>query len=212
MATAFAQTTTTQRAPVYYLDADGNVLDTTPTLTTTPTSSAAATPAGDTTVRSSGSTAVQTSTSTDSIVADRLSDTLGGFRTTSTGQIAENLTQRPVFWNNMTLLDIIQMFVVYAFIIAAALSAIFVFWGGIKLISSGGDQAKVGEAWGVIRWAILGIIITIFSFTIVAIVGRFFNLNLLDYLSFDLIQEHINIIIEKAKGGAADSAGSFIIE
>jgi len=97
---------------------------------------------------------------------------------------------------NMTIMEIVQMFIVYAFIIAAALSAIFIFVGGVSFILSGGNDEKIKSAVNTIRYSIVGLIITILSFTFVIFVGRIFGLNFLDYISFDQIKNSINRLFE----------------
>ena len=96
---------------------------------------------------------------------------------------------------NFSLLDLVQMFVVYAFIIAAALSALFIFIGGISFILSGGNDEKIKQAVNTIRYSIIGLIVTILSFTFVTIIGRMFGLNFMDYLSYQQIKNSINQLI-----------------
>ena len=98
--------------------------------------------------------------------------------------------------NNFTIMDLVQLFIVYAFIIAGALSAIFIFVGGISFILSGGSDEKIKSAVNTIRYSIVGLIITILSFTFIMIVGRIFGLNLLDYVSYEQIKCSINRLIE----------------
>lgn len=88
--------------------------------------------------------------------------------------------------------DLIQMVVVYAFLIAAALSAIFIFVGGISFILSGGNDEKIKQAVNTIRYAIVGLIVTILSFTLVTIVGRMFGFNFLEYISYAKIKNSVN--------------------
>lgn len=97
---------------------------------------------------------------------------------------------------NLTLMDIVQMFVVYAFIGAAALSAIFIFIGGISFILSGGNDEKIKQAINTIRYSIIGLIVTILSFTFVAIVGKIFGLNFMAFLTYDKIKSDINKLVE----------------
>ncbi len=94
--------------------------------------------------------------------------------------------------------ELVQMGVVYAFIIAGALAAIFIFVGGISFILSGGNEDKIKQAINTIRYSIVGLIITILSFTFVAIVGRIFGLNLMDYLSYQKIKDSINQLVSGA--------------
>jgi len=96
---------------------------------------------------------------------------------------------------NYTLMNLIQMVVVYAFIIAAALSAIFIFVGGISFILSGGNDEKIKQAVNTIRYAIIGLIVSILSFTFIVIIGRMFGMDLMAYISFESITNLINKIL-----------------
>ncbi len=96
---------------------------------------------------------------------------------------------------DLGVMELIQMAVVYAFIIAAALSAVFIFVGGISFILSGGNDEKIKQAINTIRYSIIGLIIVILSFTFVTIVGRMFGLNFLDYLKYNEIKNSVNRLI-----------------
>ncbi len=113
--------------------------------------------------------------------------------------------------NNFTLMELIQMFIVYAFIIAGALSALFIFIGGISFILSGGDDAKIKTAVNTIRYSIVGLIITILSFTFAMIVGRIFGLNLLDYISYEQIKCSINRVIQFGEDPTSTSCSKEIL-
>jgi hypothetical protein len=99
-----------------------------------------------------------------------------------------------------TTMDLVQMFVVYAFVAAAALSAVFVFIGGINFILSGGNDEKIKTAVNTIRYSIVGLIVTILSFTFVTIVGRIFGLDFMSYLSYDKIRTSITQLIDTSQG------------
>lgn len=101
---------------------------------------------------------------------------------------------------DLSLIDLVQMLVVYAFIIAAALSAIFIFVGGISFILSGGNDEKIQGAFNTIRYAIIGLIVTILSFTFVTIIGRMFGLDFMSYLSYSDIQARISQLVSTAQG------------
>ncbi|MCF7812078.1 pilin [Candidatus Gracilibacteria bacterium] len=98
--------------------------------------------------------------------------------------------------NNYTMIDLVQLFIVYAFIIVGALAAIFIFVGGVSFILSGGNDEKIKSAVNTIRYSIVGLIVTILSFTFVMIVGRIFGLNLLNYISYEQIKCSINRLVE----------------
>jgi len=125
----------------------------------------------------------------------------------ATGSVPQVVSQLAHY----TVMDLIQIFVVYAFIIAAGLSAVFIFVGGMNFILSGGNEEKIKKAVDSIRYAIVGLIITILSFTFVTIVGRVFGLNFLDYLSYDKIRASIEVIISSAKrdGGSSTNTPHF---
>ncbi len=121
----------------------------------------------------------------------------------NSGSLASPNTQ---LLGELSLIDLVQMFVVYAFIGAAALSAIFIFVGGISFILSGGNDEKIKQAINTIRYSIIGLIVTILSFTFVAIVGRLFNLNFMGFLSYERIKNDINRLVEPF---SADNQSSF---
>lgn len=123
-------------------------------------------------------------------------DTVG--LTGQTGNTIATLSQ-------YTTMDLVQMFVVYAFVAAAGLAAIFVFIGGINFILSGGNDEKIKTAVNTIRYAIVGLIVTILSFTAVTIVGRVFGLNFMSYLSYDKIRTSITQLINSSQTGQPDT-------
>ncbi len=108
--------------------------------------------------------------------------------------------------------EIVMMFVVYAFIIAAALSAVFVFVGGMSFILSGGNDEKVKQAVNTIRYAIVGLIVTIMSFFAVSIVGKMFGFDFMNYISYDQIISQITQLIDTGQqkaGNMNPGAGGF---
>lgn len=115
-----------------------------------------------------------------------------------TGQVGDTIATL----SNYTTMDLVQMFVVYAFIAAAGLSAVFVFIGGINFILSGGNDEKIKTAVNTIRYAIVGLIVTILSFTFVTIVGRIFGLDFMSYLSYNKIRTSITQLIDSSQGNS----------
>ncbi len=103
---------------------------------------------------------------------------------------------------NLSIMDIVQTFIVYAFIIVGALAAVFVFIGGVSFILSGGDDAKIKQAVNTIRYSIVGLIITILSFTFVTLVGKMFGMNLLEYISYQQIKSSIDRLIRTGQSPA----------
>ena len=114
-----------------------------------------------------------------------------------TGQVGDTIATL----SNYTTMDLVQMFVVYAFIVAAGLSAVFVFIGGLNFSLSGGNDEKIKAAVNTIRYAIVGLIVTILSFTFVTIVGKIFGMDFMSYLSYDKIRTSITQLVETSKTG-----------
>lgn len=88
-------------------------------------------------------------------------------------------------------LEIINRAIAYAIIIAGFLSVIFIFFGGISFILSGGQEDKIKQAVSTIRYAIIGLIVTLLAVVIVGFVGKAMGLNIIQYINlgeiFDLI-------------------------
>jgi hypothetical protein len=96
-----------------------------------------------------------------------------------------------------TFAEIANLAVALGIIFAAGLSVFYIFYGGISFILSGGQEDKIKQAVHTIRYAIIGLIVVIFSVAIVAILGAIFNFSFVEYLSWDRITEMINRIIER---------------
>ncbi len=103
------------------------------------------------------------------------------------------------------LIDFINKGIAYAIIIAGILSVIFIFIGGISFILSGGQEDKIKTAVGTIRYAIIGLIITILSVIIVNTVGRIIGLNTIEYINFSEIIELISEISDDIRGTRRDT-------
>ncbi|MEK9166907.1 MAG: hypothetical protein AAB836_01250 [Patescibacteria group bacterium] len=94
---------------------------------------------------------------------------------------------------NYNALEVMNRAIAYAIIIAGFLSVVFIFFGGISFILSGGDEGKIKQAVSTIRYAIIGLIVTLLSVVIVGFVGKALGLNIVKYINlgeiFDLISE-----------------------
>lgn len=87
------------------------------------------------------------------------------------------------------IVEIINKGLAYAIIIAGLLSVIFIFVGGISFILSGGQEEKIKQAVSTIRYAIIGLIITVLAVVIVSTVGKALGLDIIKYINFsDIIQ------------------------
>jgi len=87
--------------------------------------------------------------------------------------------------------EIITQGIAYAILAAGILSVIFIFIGGFSFILSGGDEEKIKKAVGTIRYAILGLVVSILAVVIVGIVGRFIGVDIIRYINFNEVIQNI---------------------
>jgi len=104
-------------------------------------------------------------------------------------------------------LEIINRGIAYAIILAGFLSVVFTFFGGISFILSGGQEDKIKQAVSTIRYAIIGLIVTIFSVVIVAFVGNALGLNVVQYINLGEVFELIGNLTDVNSGGGNYSGG-----
>ncbi len=102
--------------------------------------------------------------------------------------------------SNYDIPDVINKGLAYAIILAGLLSVIFIVWGGFKFILSGGDESKIKGAVGTIRYAIIGLIITVLSVVIVGLAGEFLGLNVVQYLNFNSVIQNVQDIGNSLSG------------
>ncbi len=98
------------------------------------------------------------------------------------------------------LVDIINMGVALAILVAGLLSVFYIFYGGLSFILAARDEAKIKQAVHTIRYAIIGLVVTIFAVTFIAIVGNIFGFNLVSYITWDKIGEMIQAIMDAITG------------
>ena len=105
--------------------------------------------------------------------------------------------------DNYEILEIINRGLAYAIIIAGFLSVVFIFVGGISFILSGGQEDKIKSAVSTIRYAIIGLIITILATAIIGTVGKAMGLDIIKYINFGDIIETITSLT--SQGGSSTS-------
>lgn len=109
---------------------------------------------------------------------------------------------------NVNLPDLINKGIAYAIIVAGFLSVVFIFIGGISFILSGGQEEKIKQAVSTIRYAIIGLIVTILAVIIVNALGKIIGISTTEYISFAQIVQIIQDIGKSVRGGAGGSGGS----
>ena len=105
--------------------------------------------------------------------------------------------------NEFDIIDLANLVVAIAIIIAGALSVFYIFVGGISFILSGGQEEKIKQAVHTIRYAIIGLIVTILSVTIIKIVGYIFGFDLLSLISWQKISLLMSNLIDRIVGGSS---------
>lgn len=102
---------------------------------------------------------------------------------------------------NYDILEILNRGLAYAIIIAGLLSVIFIFVGGISFILSGGAEDKIKSAVSTIRYAIIGLIVTILATVIIGTVGKAMGLDIIQYINFGDIVDTIKGITSSSGSG-----------
>lgn len=103
---------------------------------------------------------------------------------------------------NVDIKVLINKGIAYAIIVAGFLSIVFIFIGGISFILSGGQEEKIKQAVSTIRYAIIGLIVTIFAVIIVNAIGQIIGVNTTEYIRFDEIMNLIRSISQSIRGGS----------
>lgn len=102
-------------------------------------------------------------------------------------------------------IEIINRGIAYAIIVAGFLSVVFIFFGGISFILSGGQDDKIKQAVSTIRYAIVGLIVTVFAVVIVALVGKALGLNVIEYINLGQIFDLVKNITSTAGSSGVNS-------
>lgn len=106
--------------------------------------------------------------------------------------------------SNFETIVIINKLVAYAIIIAGLLSVVFIFIGGISFIMSGGQEDKIKQAVGTIRYSIIGLIVTFMAVLIVGLIGQPLGLNIIQYINYAEIIESIQNVLSSSNGSSGN--------
>jgi bacteriorhodopsin len=124
----------------------------------------------------------------------------------TTNQPSTIVSQQP-----FNIVDIANLFIAMAILVAIVLSVYYVFIGGISFILSGGKEDKIKEAVNTIRYAIIGLIVTVFAVVFIYIIGNIFEVNLLQYINFDRIMNMLKEVFDRVSSPPPpDSFGATI--
>jgi hypothetical protein len=110
--------------------------------------------------------------------------------------------------HEFSVVDLLNLGVAIAILLAGTLSVFYIFFGGISFILSGGQEDKIKQAVHTIRYAIIGLIVTILSVTLVKILGYLFGFDLLSLITWDRITGLMNLIIERIANSGSSGVGT----
>ena len=121
---------------------------------------------------------------------------------------AESILQWNIDFGEFILLAI-SLFV----LAAGILSILFILWWGLLLILSGGKDDKIKPAINTIRYAIIGVIVTVLTIFLFPILGRLLGLDVEKYAQpkriFEKIEEIWNNIFGTSSSSSSSSSGDF---
>lgn len=107
-----------------------------------------------------------------------------------------------IFSTNMEFWDFILLAISLFVLAAWIFSIIFILWGWLLLILSGGKDDKIKPAINTIRYAVIGIIVTVFTIFIFPILGRLLWLDVEKYAEprriFEKIEDIWNTVFGKS--------------
>ncbi|NDK10093.1 hypothetical protein GW846_04900 [Candidatus Gracilibacteria bacterium] len=96
------------------------------------------------------------------------------------------------------------------FVLAAGLlSILFILWGGLLLILSGGKDDKIKPAINTIRFAVIGVVVTVLTIFLFPVFGRLLGLDVEKYAKPQRIFQKIEEIGNKIFGSSSDSSSNF---
>ncbi|MEI7511191.1 MAG: hypothetical protein WCJ84_03480 [Candidatus Peregrinibacteria bacterium] len=91
--------------------------------------------------------------------------------------------------NTFNIVDLINLAIALAIIVAIVLSVYYLFVGGISFILSGGQEDKIKEAVNTIRYAIIGLVMTVLAVVFLYILGNIFGVNVAEKINPDRMLE-----------------------
>ena len=110
---------------------------------------------------------------------------------------------------NLDVMEVFIRFVAIAFIVAGILAIVFIFFGGVSFILSGGNEEKIKQAISTIRYSIIGLIFSVGAIFLVGVLAKFLGVSdTINFLKYSEIIETIRSITD----GFSSDGGSTGIE
>lgn len=98
---------------------------------------------------------------------------------------------------NLDIMEVFIRFVAIAFIVAGILAVVFIFFGGISFILSGGNEEKIKQAISTIRYSVIGLIFAVGAIFVVGVLAKFLGVSdTINFLKYSQIVETIQSITQ----------------
>ncbi|MCH2189243.1 hypothetical protein MK079_05455 [Candidatus Gracilibacteria bacterium] len=106
---------------------------------------------------------------------------------------------------NMAFGDFVLLAISLFVLFAGVFSIVFILWGGLLLILSGGKDEKIKPAINTIRYAVIGIVVTVLTIFLFPLLGGLLGLNVDQYARPERIFAKIEQIGDKIFGNTGGS-------
>ena len=103
------------------------------------------------------------------------------------------------------IIDLLNLAIGLAMVFAATLSIYYMFSGGISLILSGGQDDKIKESVNTIRYAVIGLVITVLAFAFIYLLGNVFEVQVGEYINVDRIYTILSSVFDIVVNGKNSS-------
>jgi hypothetical protein len=98
---------------------------------------------------------------------------------------------------NLDIMEVFIRFVAIAFIVAGILAVVFIFFGGISFILSGGNEEKIKQAISTIRYSVIGLIFAVGAIFVVGVLAKFLGVSdTINFLKYSQIVDTIQSITQ----------------
>lgn len=101
---------------------------------------------------------------------------------------------------SFNLVDLINLGIGLAILIAFILSVYYMFAGAISMILSGGQEEKIKESVNTIRYAVIGLVVTVLAVVFIYMAGNFIGFNVEEHVNFDSILKAVSDFISRIVG------------
>lgn len=130
----------------------------------------------------------------------------------ATTYAANDIAQNSIFAGKMDFGEFILLAISLFVLTAGLLSILFILWGGLLLILSGGKDDKIKPAINTIRYAVIGVVVTVLTIFLFPVFGRLIGLDVEKYAQPKRIFEKIEEIGDKIFWGGSSSSSLNNIE